>query len=365
MSDGGWLVTRTLRVAHIGTGRTGSLVLRLLLATPGVALVGHYVHSPEKAGRDSGELVDVAPAGVSATADFDAFAGSAADCVTYLAATTGRAMSDVVDEHCALLATGKNVVTTALGDLVHPAALGENALTALTDACHRGGTSLLAAGIAPGFATDALPVEVATLTANPTKVTVSERILCGSYRVPGFFSALGFGTTPAVDAQAYRPGTGAKMFGPSIMTIADGLGWQVDHVRDRKHVAVSHRDFSCAAGDVPAGTIVSVRLIAEGLVDGEPRVTISETWSLCDEVVDHWEPRPPAAPPPRWTRVTVDGTPSVSVDLALGGTPLPGADATAARVVNAVAAVCAASPGVYGVLDLPVRPRLTAQRARG
>jgi 2,4-diaminopentanoate dehydrogenase len=95
-------------------------------------------------------------------------------------------------------------------------------------------------------------------------------------------------------------------------------------------------------------------------VEGEARLTISEIWSLSDEVIDDWEPRPIPHAPPRLTRITIDGTPSVSVDLALGGSPLPGADATAARVINAIAAVCAADSGVYGALDLAITPAVTA-----
>jgi|SRR5271166_1180187 len=173
-----------------------------------------------------------------------------------------------------------------------------------------------------------------------------------------------FGTTPAVDAQAYRPGTGVALFGSPIRLMAHGLGWHLDELRDRKDVAIARSDYSCPAGEVPAGTIISVRITAEGIVNGEPRLAISEIWSLSDEVIDDWEPRPTPNGAPRLTRITVDGTPSVIVDLALAGSPLPGADATAARVVNSIAAVCAAEPGIYGALDLAVTPAMTASARR-
>ena len=108
------------------------------------------------------------------------------------------------------------------------------------------------------------------------------------------------------------------------------------------------------------GPAMFIKHVAEGIVDGEARLAISEIWSLSDEVVDEWEPRPTPNAPPRLTRITVDGIPSVSLDLTLDGSPLPGADATAARVVNAIAAVCAADPGVYGAMDLPITPTSTA-----
>lgn len=173
-------------------------------------------------------------------------------------------------------------------------------------------------------------------------------------------AALGFSTTPEFDAQAHRPGTGAQMFGSPIRLMADGLGWTLDEIRDRKDVTVARRDFSCPAGEVAAGTIASVRVTAEGLVAGEPRLAISEIWSLSDDVVDDWDPQPVADRPPHLTRIVISGSPSVRVDLALDGSPLPGADATAARVVNAVGAVCEAESGVHGALDVAIGPRLTA-----
>lgn len=355
-------MTQRLRIAHIGSGRTGHIVLRLILNTPPLDLVSQYVHSTDKVGRDSGELVGESPTGIVATSDFDAFLATEADCVTYLATGTGRAIDDVIDQHCAILASGKNVVTTALGELILPDTLGEAQLTRLRNACRAGVSSLIAAGIAPGFAMDVLPVHAATLSAAPTRVAVSERILCGAYSVPGFFAALGFGTTPAVDANAYLPGTGVHLFGSSIRLMAHGLRWQLDGLRDRKDVAITESDYSCPAGEVAAGTIISVRITAEGIVNGEPSLAISEIWSLSDEVIDDWEPRPTPDAPLRLTRITIDGTPSVNLDLALDGSPLPGVDATAARVVNAIAAVCAADPGVYSALDLAITPMFTASQ---
>jgi 2,4-diaminopentanoate dehydrogenase len=357
-------MTQALRVAHFGSGRTGSSVLRLILNTPALELVSQFVHSANKVGRDSGELIGEPPIGILTTQDFDAFLACDAQCVTYLATGMGRTADDVIDQHCAILASGKNIVTTALGELIHPKSLPEAQLTRLRNASIAGESSIVAAGIAPGFAMDLLPVRAATLSAAPTKVAVSERILCGSYSVPGFFAALGFGTTPAADAKAYQPGTGVHMFGSSIHLMADGLGWQLEDLRDRKDVATTPDDYSCPAGEVPAGTIISVRITAEGIMNGEPRLTISEIWSLTDEAVDDWEPRPNPTAPPRLTRITVDGRPSVKLDLALDGSNLPGADATAARVVNAIAAVCAADPGVYGAMDLPITPAFTASARR-
>jgi hypothetical protein len=99
---GGDPMAHRLRIAHVGSGRTGRIVLRLILNSPALDLVSQYLHSPEKVGRDSGELVGEAPTGIIATQDFDAFVASEADCVTYLATGMGRAVHDVIDQHSAI-----------------------------------------------------------------------------------------------------------------------------------------------------------------------------------------------------------------------------------------------------------------------
>jgi len=102
---------QTYRVAHYGTGDTGSQALRGVLARPEFELVAHLVHSPEKVGHDSGEIVGVEPVGVLATNSFEEFLSVEADCITYFATDMGRDADAVVDEMCRMLESGHNVVT--------------------------------------------------------------------------------------------------------------------------------------------------------------------------------------------------------------------------------------------------------------
>ena len=78
----------------------------------------------------------------------------------------------------------------------------------------------------------------------------------------------------------------------------------------------------------------------------------SAIWSMPDEPVEDWQPAIPVrSATRRLTQITVEGDPPVQVDFALNGGDLPGSEATAARVVNAIPAVCAASPGILSGLD--------------
>ncbi|MGO9350265.1 MAG: hypothetical protein ACLP3C_05245 [Mycobacterium sp.] len=278
------------RVAHVGTGYTGTVALQQILRSPRLQLVGHFVHSPEKAGRDSGELVGESAVGVAATDSIADFLALDADCVTYFAAVSGRDDNDIVDQLCRFLASGKNVVTPSYPALFHPASLDDGARRQLEAACRQGNSSLFATGIAPGFTSDILAVQAASMTELPTKVTVQERIPCGAYRVPGFFAMLGFGRTPEQDAAVYPPGAMIEHHEPQLRLLAQGLGWTIDEIREHRDVATADRQYSFAAGEISAGTIASVRMRFDGIVEGQPRVQYSLIWSMPDEPVEDWQP---------------------------------------------------------------------------
>jgi hypothetical protein len=156
-------------------------------------------------------------------------------------------------------------------------------------------------------------------------------------------------------------------FSSTFTMLADGLGCRFDEVRNHREYAVADADHVVAAGPIPKGTVASVRLCSAGVVDGTTRASTAIIYSMLDHVVDDWAPAvPPGAPDlARFTQVTIEGEPHVDVTLTLSGSDQPGVDATAARVVNSIAATCEAAPGVHSPLDLPLsRNRLFDNRAR-
>ena len=62
---------QALRVAQFATGNVGSEMVRRIVEHPDLELVSLYCYSPEKVGRDAGEIVGIAPLGVVATGDID------------------------------------------------------------------------------------------------------------------------------------------------------------------------------------------------------------------------------------------------------------------------------------------------------
>ena len=139
--------------------------------------------------------------------------------------------------------------------------------------------------------------------------------------------------------------------------LADGFGWHLDEVRGYQDFALADRDYEFIAGSVRQGTVGSVRLRFEGWVDGEPRLMLSWIYTMPDDLGDGWAPTlPPGSTARRVTHIAIDGDPDIAVTVELTGGDLPGVTATAARVVNAIPAVCRAEPCVHTALDLVITP---------
>ena len=69
--------SKPVQVIQWATGRAGVAALRAIIERPDTELVGLYVSSPDKDGKDAGELCGLTPTGVAATRDARAFAGRA------------------------------------------------------------------------------------------------------------------------------------------------------------------------------------------------------------------------------------------------------------------------------------------------
>ena len=94
-----------LRVVQWATGGVGVAAIRGVLEHPELELVGCWVHSPDKAGRDVGEIAGADPVGVAATDSVEEILALDADAVVYTPLLPNP------DEVAALLRSGKNVVS--------------------------------------------------------------------------------------------------------------------------------------------------------------------------------------------------------------------------------------------------------------
>lgn len=333
-----------LRIVQWATGNIGTRALQGVIDHPAMELVGLWVHSPDKVGRDAGELCDRPTTGVVATGDLEAVVSLGADCVLYMP----RSLD--VDEVCRLLRSGSNVVTTR-GELHHPPSLDPSIRERLDAACAEGGSSVHSTGSSPGFITEALPLVLTSVQRRLDGVLVEEFADLSRRPSPDLlFQVMGFGRPPGEIGQ-HRIDHGRDSFGPSLRTTADALGLPLDDVQATGEVAVARDAIEIAAGTIEAGTVAGQRTTVTGHHDGRPILRFRASWYCSHDLDPAWDLLPTG-----W-RVTVDGDAPLKVDLPFPfgieemAERAPGY--TANRAVNAVEAVCAAAPGIRTIADLP------------
>ncbi len=334
-----------LRVVQWATGNIGLRSLQAVIQHPDLELVGLYVYSEAKEGRDAGELCGVGPTGVKATRQVDDIVALRPDCVLYMGDRTD------VDLLCRLLESGANVVATR-SELHHPASMDPEVRDRLEAACLAGGSSLHSTGSSPGFITEALPLVLTSLERRLDRLTIEEYADMSSRNSPEMlFDLMGFGAP----RDAFDPGPRAQYaggsFAGSLNVLADAIGLPLDGVEATAEVALARHRTEIAAGVVEAGTVAAQRMNVLGRRDGSPLLEFRATWYVTADLEPAWDLRDTG-----W-RVRVAGDLPLDVEIHF---PVPDEEwgatspnVTAHRPVNAVRHVCAAEPGILTITDLP------------
>jgi 2,4-diaminopentanoate dehydrogenase len=335
---------RQYRVIQWATGSVGRLAIRAIAEAPDLDLVGVWVHSPSKAGKDAGELAGMAHLGVAATNDVSALLACDADCVCY-----APLLSDV-EEICRILESGKNVVTPTGYVFIRDPAV----VTRIEAACRAGGVSFHGSGIHPGFAGDRLPLVLSALSQRIDKISVIEESDFADIDESRemVFDQLGFGM-PAEEARKRPPalmGVMSTIFKESMQMIAAGLGFEIDEFRTSHEPALATRDIDEAGGRILKGHVAGHHFEYKALRKGTPIIEFQTYWKMTNDIEPRWDYDAIL----RYT-VVIEGMPSFRCVMEpFAGQDVPGLLWTAMNCVNAIPRVCEAEPGIRTALDLPM-----------
>ncbi len=344
---------RVFRVVQWATGAQGVEAIRAVLDRPDLELVGAKVYSPEKEGVDLGVLVGRDPVGVTATMDREALLVLGADCVAYMPRLTS------VEEVCAILSSGANVVTTAF--CFYPPALPPDDLARLVEACRVGGSSIHGTGLNPGNLSGVLPLALSGMSRRIERVTLQERADWSFYESTNItFENMRFGrpaaevSEEASDFLRFNSG----IFKEEVALLADALRAGIDEITTEVDLVEARRDHEIFGITLAAGTVAGQRWTWRGRRQGRPLVEIDALWTVGGEYPDHWP-----TPADGWT-LTIEGDPSMQahfLTLASYERNLPIAEhvraasiATAMQAVNAIPDLCRAEPGIRTMADLPL-----------
>lgn len=346
----------TFRVVQWTSGGVARQAVGAILADPRLELVGMYAFSEAKEGRDAGELVGLAPLGVTATHSVDEIIALAPDCVSY------SPLYPDVDHLEALLAAGINVVTTCnfiTGwglDYKARGADGPSPRQRLARAGKLGNATIFGTGINPGHI-NYLACVVSAHCQQVRKLTVTESVDVFHFVGDPNMDRIGYGLaidTPGLAAQVKEE---TSVFGDALELMASLLDMRLDGIECHVEYAAATRDIDAPGRYISQGSIAAARLRWVGSVGGQELLENEQVWVAGEHTAAPWDVR-------HGYSVFVQGEPGMYNTLL----PIPAGDVsalspadmnalgmriTALPSINAIPAVCAAAPGIRTYRDLP------------
>ena len=339
-----------LKVVQWATGGLGVAAIKGIVEHPDLELVGCWVHSEAKHGRDAGEIAGIAPLGVTATNRIEDIVALAADAVIYAPLTANP------EEVATLLRSGKNVVTPV--GWLYPS---ERTAAPMRAAALEGGVTLHGTGIAPGGISEKFPLLLSAMSTGVTFVRAEEFSDLRTYGAPDVLRhVMGFGGTPETAMSGPMQKILDSGFVQAVRMVIDQMGFDADpRIRATQEVAVATAPIDAPIGVIEPGQVAARKFHWEALVGDEPVVRVTVNWFM-----GHRDFDPPWTFGPAGERyeMEVKGNPDFNVvikgfqpeTVEEGLESNNGIVATAAHCVNSVPAVCAAPPGIATYLGLPL-----------
>lgn len=349
------MTSKQYRVALWGVGNVGREALIGIQSHPSLVLVAAHTFSDHKKGRDVGELCGLDPVGIPVTTDIDDICRSDADCVVYVPRYPS------LDEVCALLRAGKNVVSSPF--LFYAEGLPDAEKQLLREACTQGNSSVLGSGLNPGFVGMVLPLAMAGMSQSIRRIDIVEQADWQMWDNPDItFEKMRFGQPPeqvTLDAAPYLR-LQVQLFKEQLYLLAAALKAPLDEVVVEHEVAVAEGNLETIAGTIEQGTVYAQSFKWSAFHAGREILRAHNLWRVGGSLPMHW----PQGYAPGWT-VTIEGVPSLRAHFHAAGS-FERADVTleehirsssvctAMQCVNAIPSLCDAPPGIRGSFELPL-----------
>ena len=318
---------------HFGLGPIGAAVVKQIAARPGFKIVGGIDIDSAKVGRDVGDVVGLSKRiGVKVSDDAGKTIKSAKPDVVVLC--TSSSIKKVLPQIETVLKSKVAIVSTT-EELSYPGYTHIRQAQKIHSWAKKAKVAVLATGVNPGFAMDALPIALTAVCERVDRVIVN-RIQDARIRRLPFQQKIGAGLTTEQFQKKVDDGSVRHVgFTESIAMIADALGWALDRITDNIEPKLASVTISSEFLAVDPGYVCGIIQDGVGYRKGEPVIRL------------HMEAYLGA--PESYDSVEIEGSPKLSMKMAGG---IHGDVATASIVVNSIPKVLDASPGLHTMRDL-------------
>jgi 4-hydroxy-tetrahydrodipicolinate reductase len=359
----------TYRVVQWGTGWAGRQAIPGILGHPDLELVGVYVTSDEKDGRDAGELAGIDPIGIPATTDVDRIMDLDADCHLFmLQGHRPRAVRACVEQMATILAAGQNVCQTSVVPLYYPDDAPPEVRDPIVAACAAGGARCYSTGVYPGLMSDTVPMALLAGCERVDRIRITEILNYIQYYGAAEARQIGIGgPMDAAEEYAQRVAAGTMtIVGAGIRHLGRRLGVEIEELRTGAvEVAPALERAEVEGYVIEPGTFGALRHVTQGWAGGRPVVEFAFVTRYDDAAAPDW-PRARGGYGGCY-RIEVHGSLSLDVDVNLIGhreqpsqtngfatssAQLGAYLMTTAPAINAIPFLCRSEPGLYGSMDL-------------
>ena len=322
-----------IRVLHFGLGPIGSAVARQIANRPGFKLVGAVDVDPSMVGRDVGDVIELSRR-VGVRVNDDPVRALKAAKPQVVVHCTGSSIKKVLPELETILKAKAAIVSTT-EELSYPGYTHIRQARQIHALAKKARVAVLATGVNPGFAMDALPIALTAVCERIDRIHV-QRVQDARMRRLPFQQKIGAGLTTEQFEKKVRDGSVRHVgMTESIAMLADALGWTLDRISDDVQAKLAQVTISSEFLAVDPGYVCGIVQDGVGYRKGDAVIRL------------HFEAYLGAPDP--YDSVEIDGSPRLSMKIPGG---IPGDIATASLVVNAIPKVLAAPSGLHTMRDL-------------
>ncbi len=323
---------KKLRVMSVGLGPIGLSAARLALSKQSIELVGAIDPDPDKVGEDLGKLLGQKALGIIVESDAAlAYEKWTPDAIIHC---TSSFLPKVYEQLELAARFGVNVVSST-EELLVPDHRHPEIARRLHEAALAGSATILGTGVNPGFAMDFMATVASAVCFEVRGVHCKRVVDAGTRRLP-LQQKVGAGLTVAeFKAKEAAGGFGHIGMEESVVLVGRALGLSLDRVEQTLEPVVALSEHTTEFLTVAKGAVTGIRNLGIGWSGEQKVLELDLTMAVGSE-----NPR---------DEITLDSTPPVRM-IFEGG--IPGDQATAAILVNSLAQVVKAAPGLVTVLDL-------------
>src|SRR5579864_48973 len=324
-----------IRVMHFGLGPIGAAIVRQVAKRAGFKIVGGIDIDPAKLGRDLGDVVGLPKRiGVKVSGEpAKALKASRPDVVMLCTASSIKKVMPQIET----ILQSKTAIVSTTEELAYPGYTHIRQARQIHTWAKKAKVAVLGTGVNPGFAMDTLPIALTAVCERVDRIVVN-RVQDARVRRLPFQQKIGAGLTTEQFQKKVDDGSVRHVgLTESIAMIADALGWTLDRISDDIKPKLASVTISSEFLAVDPGYVCGIIQDGVGYRKGVAVIKLHmEAYLGALESYDS---------------VEIEGSPALSMKIAGG---IHGDIATASIVVNSIAKVLGAAPGLHTMRDLPL-----------